>query len=87
MEKKNQQMLQYMPDLLVLRNEHANLVDHLAYMDASYSLYAEEAQALVDKQMEEMAKAGVKDYLQEFPVPATEKLDSHAIRSEIARVT
>jgi hypothetical protein len=26
-------MLQYMPDLLVLRNENAHLVDHLAYLD------------------------------------------------------
>jgi len=26
-------MLQYMPDLLVLRNEHAHLVDYLAYVD------------------------------------------------------
>ena len=55
-------MLQYMPDLLVLRNEHANLVDHLAYLDDSNNKFAEEAQALVNMQMQEMARTGVKDY-------------------------
>lgn len=36
MEKPN--MLSYMPDLLVLRNENAHLVDYLAYLDGPDNL-------------------------------------------------
>lgn len=82
-------MINYMPDLLVLRNENAHLVDYLAYLDGPDKLqdYSELTQTLIADQMKEMAKAGVKDYLKDFPVPQTSKIDSIPIRSEIARVT
>ena len=43
-------MLQYMPDLLVLRNEHAHLVDYLAYVDGYETLKGQQndVKALVD---------------------------------------
>lgn len=83
------QMLQYMPDLLVLRNENAHLVDYLAYLDGPEKSdeFQEQANALVAQQMKEMARQGVKDYLKDFPLPQTTKIDSISIRSEIARVT
>lgn len=42
---------------------------------------------MIAEQMREMAKTGVKDYLKDFPIPQTSKIDSFPIRSEIARVT
>ena len=82
-------MLQYMPDLLVLRNEHAHLVDYLAYVDGYETLKGQQndVKALVDQQMADMAKSGVKDYLKDFPQPTLTKIDSAAIQAEIARVT
>ena len=77
-----------MPDLLVLRNENAHLVDYLAYLDGPQAEeFQEQANALVAMQMKEMARQGVKDYLKDFPMPQTSKIDSISIRSEIARVT
>jgi hypothetical protein len=44
-------------------------------------------EALVNKEMQAMARTEAKDYLKDFPLPSTPKIDSHEIRSEIARVT
>lgn len=42
-------MLTYIQDLLVLRNENANLVDHLAYLDGpSNQEFADQANKLVE---------------------------------------
>lgn len=39
------------------------------------------------QQMEQMAQEGVKDYLKDFDVPITAKIDSPMIQAEIERVT
>ena len=77
-----------MPDLLVLKNPNACVVDSVAYLDEQMQEYSEEtkkkAAKLIKQQMKQMGTN--KDYLKDFPQPKLPKIESSHIQAEIQRV-
>ena len=62
------QAIESQPDLLVLKNEHAGLVDNLAYVDPKISTEAMKAvQEAITRAQPTITK---RDYLADFPEPA-----------------
>ena len=60
-------MIEYMPNLLVLQNEYANLVTSLPYIDEKIS--DSDKNRVNDLIKSELAHMPVKDYLENFPLP------------------
>lgn len=83
-EDSNKMMLEYRPDLLVFKNEGADKVDALPYIDAEIDAEAKLAVgALIGKEMKAMRKSGVlqeKNYLEGLEMPDLQHIESDFIK-------
>ncbi len=65
-------MIEYLPNLLVLQNEHANLVASLPYLDEKIDESMKHK--VNDLIQQEMLKMPPKDYLEKLQVPSVSYL-------------
>lgn len=80
--------IEYLPDLLVLKNEHYDLVHSLPYIEAKLT-NKKEIDDIVKQEMAAMrAENGnkIKDYLSPLPMPSTSFIDSPKMKAEYERI-